>query len=81
MVKIAAIGSVAGLVGAMLVTVLGPVRPRGFTGGDGTTFQWARRESDGGSLTPHRPALCDNQSTEHSHIMNTFTHNFTRPTR
>lgn len=72
--SIAAMGSVAEVVGPVLVVVLGPVRPRGFTGCDGMTPQCVRSELDGGSLTVPRPAFYNSWSVQRLGVwVNTLT--------
>ena len=69
-VNIAATGSTAGAVSDVaLVVALGPTRPRGFVGCDGATLQWVSSDSDGGSLTPPRPAFCNNRLVERSEYL------------
>lgn len=62
--RMAAMGSVEEVVGAVLAVVLGPVRPRGFAGCDGTIPQCVRSELDGGSLTVPRPAFYNSRSAQ-----------------
>lgn len=81
-VNIAATGSMVGATAVALVVVVGPARPRVFTSGDGVTLQWARSPSEGGSLTPPRPAFCGEQVNRiFNSIGEGFAHNFTCPAR